>query len=118
MSTAITEPAALIPASLYARLRRESTLDAFHQELAGIRFSIVLLSRWRSSPGLDAANRAELREELTHLRSLYLDTLDELAMAFGVQRAIETRQEVERTVEVPRGMMPPLSDSEDDSREF
>jgi hypothetical protein len=113
MSTAVADTAALIPAALYARLRREASLAAFRQELSGIRFSIILLARWESSPDLDSCNRAELREELVHLRALYLETVDDLAMAFGVQRALETREAVERSVEVPLGMMPPLLDCED-----
>jgi hypothetical protein len=118
MATAVVEPVALIPASLYARLKHEATLAAFRQELAGLRFSIVLLARWESSDNLDACNRGELREELAHLRALYLDTLDELAMTFGVQQAIEMKQEVERSIEVPRDMMPPIAACEEDEQRY
>ena len=118
MSTTVLDTAALIPASVHVRLKRESNLEAFYQELAGLRFSVVLLARWESSGSLDAENRIELREELAHLRALYFETIDEMAMAFGVQQAMETKAEVERTVEVPRGMMPPKMVCEDEQLYF
>jgi hypothetical protein len=118
MSTAVLDTAALIPASLHARLKRESNLAAFLQELAGLRFSIVLLARWEASDSVDQENRAELRHELKHLRALYLETIDELAMNFGVQQAMDAKKEVERTVEVPRDMMPPLKTRENEQLYF
>ncbi len=118
MATAVLDTAALIPASIHVRLKRESNLEAFYQELGGLRFAIVLLARWERSENLDECTRAELREELVHLRALYLDTLDELAMSFGVQQAMDAKAEVERTVEVPRGMMPPMMVCEDQQLYF
>ena len=118
MSTAVLDTAALIPASIHVRLKRESNLEAFYQELAGLRFSIVLLARWERSDNLDADNKAELREELAHLRALYLDTIDEMAMTFGVQQAMHAKAEVEHNVEVPRGMMPPMMVCEDEQLYF
>lgn len=118
MSTAVLDTAALIPASIHVRLKRESNLEAFYQELAGLRFSIVLLARWEGSTSIDAENRAELRDELAHLRALYLDTIDELAMTFGVQQAMDAKAETERTVEVPRDMMPPMMVCEDEQLHF
>lgn len=121
MATATFEPAALMPASLYSRLKHEATLAAFRQELAGLRFSIVLLARWESSGSVDEDNRFELCCELAHLRTVYLDTVDELAMTFGVQQAIDTKEEVERAVEVPCDMMPltmACEEEEDEQRHF
>ena len=118
MATAVLEPAALIPASIHMRLKRESNLEAFYQELAGLRFAIVLLARWEGSDNLETENRAELRDELVRLRAIYLDTIDELAMTFGVQQAMDAKEEVERTVEVPRGMMPPTMVCEDEQLYF
>jgi hypothetical protein len=106
MSTAVLDRVALLPASLHARLKRKSTLAAYYQELAGLRFSIVLLARWEHSESLQEDNRAELREELAHLRAYYFDTIDDLAMAYGVQQAMNAQAEVERTVDVPRDMTP------------
>jgi hypothetical protein len=118
MSTAILDTAALIPASIYEHLKHEPNVAAFQQELAGLRFSIVLLARWESSSSLDAGNRAELREELVHLRTLYFDTIDEMAMTFGVQHAMDAKAEVECTVEVPHDMMPPILTCEDEQLDF
>lgn len=109
MSTAVLDQAALIPAAIHVRIRREPNLDAFYQELAGLRFSIVLLARWQSADTLDEDNRAELREELSHLRKLYFDAIDEMAMSFGIAQAMGAKDEVERNVEVPPDMMPPMA---------
>jgi hypothetical protein len=67
---------------------------------------------------VDAGNRAELREELAHLRVLYLDAIDELAMAFGVPQAMKTKEDVERTVMVPKDMIPPLKHREQEQLYF
>ncbi len=101
------ETAAIVPAAVFVRLKRETNLAAMTQELAGLRFSIILLARWEASRSVEAANLAELRRELDELRALYFDKIDALAMSFGVQQAMETRASVERSVVVPRGMTPP-----------
>lgn len=118
MSTAVLDTAALIPATLYARLKRESNFAAFLEELAGLRFSIVLLARWEASDHVDPENRTELRHELARLRALYFDTIDEMAMVFGVQQAMDAQKEVERTVDVPRDMMPPMASRGDEQLYF
>jgi hypothetical protein len=118
MSTAVLDTAALIPATLYARLKREPNFSAFLEELAGLRFSIVLMARWQASEHVEEENRAELRHELARLRALYLDTVDEMAMAFGVQQAMDAQKDVERSVEVPRDMMPPMAAREDEQLYF
>jgi hypothetical protein len=102
------DPAALVPASVHLRLKRETNLAAMAQELAGLRFSILLLARWEAARNVDASNLAALRRELADLRILYFDKIDALAMNFGVQQAMDTKQSVERSVVVPRGMAPPL----------
>jgi hypothetical protein len=108
MSLPPSETAAIVPAAVYVRLKRESNLAAVTQELAGLRFSIILLARWEAARSVDACILAELRQELTELRALYFDKIDSLAMGFGVQQAMETQRSVERSVTVPKGMMPPL----------
>jgi hypothetical protein len=118
MSTAVLDTAALIPASLRARLKREPNFAAFLQELTGLRFSIVLLARWQASDSVAEENRAELRGELAHLRKLYFETIDEMAMTFGVQHAIDAQKQVESTVQVPRNMMPPLKHREQEQLFF
>jgi hypothetical protein len=112
MSAPAQDMAAIVPAAVYARLRRESNLAAMTQELAGLRFSILLLARWEASRKVDAASLKEMRRELAELRALYFEKIDELAMTFGVQQAMETQRSVERSVVVPRGMVPPLAERE------
>jgi hypothetical protein len=118
MSTSVLNPAPIVPASVHVRLKHEVSLSALTQELAGLRFSILLLARWEGSREVDADNRAELREELAHLRALYLDTVDEMAMAFGVQQAMQAKEAVEHTVTVPMDMMPPLKTRESEQLYF
>jgi hypothetical protein len=109
MSVPASETAAIVPAAVYARLKRETSLAAVTQELAGLRFSIILLARWEAARSVDAASMAELRKELAELRALYFDKIDALAMTFGVRQAMETKASVERSVVVPKGMVPPIA---------
>lgn len=88
------------------------------QELCSLRFSIILLARWEASPNLQKDNLAELRDELADLRVLYFDKIDEIAMTFGVQQAIETKDTVERNVTVPKDMMPPMKPKEQEQLYF
>lgn len=43
-----------------------------------------------------------MKSELVWLRSQYLDMIDQIAMHFSVQAAMDVKQEVERGVTVPR----------------
>ncbi len=81
-------------------------LDYETEELAALRFSIILTARWAASDNETSDRRAELREELALLRRHYSDKVDEIAMTFGVQQAIETQDQVERAVVVPRDLKP------------
>ena len=94
------------PASRYIRETRDELLTYETEELAAVRFSIILTARWAASNDETPERRAELREELELLRKHYGDKIDEIAMTFGVQQAIETRDEVERTVIVPVEVKP------------
>ena len=94
------------PASRYVRETRDELLTYETEELAAVRFSIILTARWVASEEETPERRAELREELELLRKHYGDKIDEIAMTFGVQQAIETRDEVERTVIVPVEVKP------------
>ena len=76
------------------------------EELAALRFSIILTARWEASDDQDPDQRAELRADLSLLRRHYGDKLDELAMTFGVGAAMKAKDNVERTVVVPRDMKP------------
>jgi hypothetical protein len=94
------------PASRYIRETSIELLDYETEELAALRFSIILTARWAASDNEAPERRAELREELALLRNHYGDKVDEIAMTFGVQKAIETQNQVERTVVVPRDLKP------------
>ncbi len=98
--------AANAPASRYIRETSIELLDYETEELAALRFSIILTARWAVSDNETPDRRAELREELALLRRHYGDKVDEIAMTFGVQQAMETQNQVERTVVVPRDLKP------------
>ena len=97
---------AIGPASRYIRETSIELLDYEAEELAALRFSIILTARWAASDEETPERRAELRDELEILRKHYGDKVDEIAMTFGVQKAVETQHEVERTVVVPRDLKP------------
>jgi hypothetical protein len=94
------------PASRYIREISVELLDHEKELLAALRFSIILTSRWVASEDEALGRRAELRGELKLLRNHYDDKIDEIAMTFGVQQAMETQNEVERTVVVPLELKP------------
>jgi len=95
------DPAALGPASRYILETREELLAYEAEELAGLRLSIILTARWAASGDEEPDRRAELREELAMLRKHYGDKIDEIAMTFGVQQAMEAKEHVEQSVVVP-----------------
>jgi len=76
------------------------------EELAALRFSIILTARWEASEEESPEQRAELRADLELLRRHYGDKIDEIAMTFGVKEAMKTKDDVERTVVVPQDMKP------------
>jgi hypothetical protein len=82
------------------------TLTANIDELAGLRFSILITTRWEESEDESEEQRAQLRDELVLLRSLYLDKIDQIAMNFGVRHAMKAQREVERKVNLPRHEKP------------
>ena len=94
------------PASRYIKETREVLLAYEIEELAALRFSIILTARWEASDNEDLEQRAALRADLSLLRRHYGDKVDEIAMTFGVAEAMKAKDEVERTVVVPRDMKP------------
>ena len=94
------------PASRYIQESREALLAYDIEELAALRFSIILTARWEASDNEDPQQRAELRADLSLLRRHYGDKIDEIAMTFGVEEAMKAKDEVERSVVVPRDMKP------------
>ncbi len=98
--------ASIGPASRYIRETSIELLEYETEELAALRFSIVLTARWAASDEESPERRAELRDELYLLRKHYGDKVDEIAMTFGIAQAIKTQSEVERSVVVPRDLRP------------
>jgi len=94
------------PASRYVKETRETILAYETEELAALRFSIILTARWEASDDEDPQERAELRADLSLLRRHFGDKIDEIAMTFGVEEAMKARDTVERTVVVPRDLKP------------
>jgi len=94
------------PASRYVKESRAALLEYDTEELAALRFSIILTARWASSDSEEPDRRAELRADLKLLRKHYGDKIDEMAMTFGVEQAMKAKEEVERTVIVPRDLKP------------
>jgi len=80
---------------------QEKALAADAEELAALRFSIVITARWEADGSEDPQRRAELREELEDLRTRYFDKIDHIAMTFGVSIAMSVKDEVEHRVTLP-----------------
>jgi hypothetical protein len=93
-------------ASRYVKETREALLADETEDLAALRFSIILTARWEASEEEDPEQRAELRADLSLLRRHFDDKIDEIAMTFGVEEAMKTKDQVERTVVVPRDLKP------------
>jgi hypothetical protein len=93
---------------LNVRKKQQSHIAESTNELAFLRYSIILTARWEASTGKDFNRRKELRVELNNLRRQYFHKIDDIAMTFGVQSAMEAKVEVERTVTARVGMSPDL----------
>ncbi|MGD0939948.1 MAG: hypothetical protein ABR905_09560 [Terracidiphilus sp.] len=104
MSVHLLDTVSVGSALPHALAKRENLIAASKNELAFLRYSIILTSRWEASTGKDMERRKELRAEVKHLRLQYSQKIDDIAMTFGIQSAIDATEEVERTVGVPVGM--------------
>ncbi|MGH9589159.1 MAG: hypothetical protein ACRD25_02130 [Terracidiphilus sp.] len=102
MSIAIVENLSLSPGTSHACERKESTLASAKEDLVRLRFSTLLTARWAEAEDEDPERRGELRAELAELRRHYFNEIDEIAMNFGVQQAMDAKEEVERNVVLPR----------------
>jgi len=89
------------PATRFIEEKQEQILSADIEELASLRFSIVITARWESASDEPPQQRKELRAELEDLRTRYFNKLDQIAMAFGVETAVNVKDEVERRVALP-----------------
>ena len=68
MSAQLLETTSIGPASRYVQVKQEASLAAHTEELAALRFSIILTAKWEASAGIDEERRNELRRELDGLR--------------------------------------------------
>jgi hypothetical protein len=89
------------PATRFIEEKQEQLLAADAEELAALRFSIVLTAKWEGDRDEEPQRRNELHVELTSLRALYYDKIDRIAMAFGVSVALKVKDEVEQRVTLP-----------------
>lgn len=112
MSTLMLDAVSIGPASRYAREKQITLLATNIEELAALRLSIVLTAKWEASGTETPERRAELQTDLRHLRRRYFEKIDDIAMTFGVQKAMKAKEEVERTVTVPNGARAPLMPQE------
>jgi hypothetical protein len=118
MSTYTCGVASINSVADYLEEQKRMLLAAKREELAGLRFSIILTAEWEALEILPASRRADLRTELSNLRSLYLDKIDEFAMVFCVQTAMKTKEEVEHTVAIPDDMIDSIMSMESDQLYF
>ena len=105
--TETLDPAIAGPASRFVVENNSDSICDAVEQLAGLRFAIVLSARWESAGVLDPDDCAELRTELCNLRSRYNNLIDHIAMKYGVQAAMAAQEGVEREVTVPKNMAPP-----------
>jgi hypothetical protein len=96
MSTNVLAAASIDLGSPYFQEDSEKLFVANTEELASLRYSVILTAKWEASEAEDAERQAELRTELNQLRYLYFDKIDQIAMNFGVQKAINAKEEAER----------------------
>jgi hypothetical protein len=82
-------------------------LAAIIDDLAVLRFSIVITAKWEVAETEDDERRLELRNELSDLRCLYFEKLDQIAMTFGIERAMKAKEEVEGTFKAARDVKTP-----------
>jgi hypothetical protein len=116
--TETLDPSIAGPASRYILEQNNAGLSDAVEQLAGMRFSILLSAKWENAGVLSDQARTELRDELRQIRSQYDDKIDEIAMTFGVQAAMDAKAGVERAVAIPKNMMPPLKPKKDDKLYF
>jgi hypothetical protein len=117
MSAYLLDRASIGPASNYVQVKHQLLLTSYVEELASLRFSIILTARWERSAEDELERREELRDELARLRRQYSEKIDEIAMTFGIQTAMNAKDEVENSVTVPMGMdlkLAPIEESDFD----
>jgi hypothetical protein len=104
------------PATRFVQEKQQEQLASDVEELANIRFSIVITAKWAGSPDEEPERRKELRDELDSLRYRYYDKIDRIAMTYGVSEAMIARDEVERriTIELTKNLADAVAGDDDE----
>ena len=106
MSTLATDAPSVETAAVKTPARDLATCT---EKLASLRFLVVLAARRESSGGVAFSSREQAHGELALLRRQYSALIDEIAMNFGVQEAMDAKEMVEKKVSLPSGWRPPAS---------
>ena len=104
MPTQFFDSVSISRSSWNAHEKQGNLLAANTNELASLRFSIILTARWEASASQDLERRDGLRAELADLRRQYSQKIDKIAIMFGIQCAMDAKEEVERNVVIPLGL--------------
>ncbi len=88
------------PGSRPVHETREALLARQIEKLGELRYSILLTARWEADQNEPPDRRADLRRDLEQLCRNYRNTIDAIAMSFGVDAAMKAKENVERTVTV------------------
>lgn len=91
-----------IPRSLLNRT--ENSLAARIDELASLRFSLMLAARYADSENQKVGHRDELRARLKVLRRQYSEKIDEIAIGLSATDTMRVLEQVEQNVVIPRGI--------------
>jgi hypothetical protein len=92
----------------------QDPLEASIERLGELRFLVILTARWEGSDSIGRDRRLKLRRDLARLRQQYTDKIDDIAMHFSVQQAMDAKQFVEHSVMVPRGIAAPEALAEEE----
>jgi molecular chaperone DnaK (HSP70) len=112
MSVFMSDAISTCPASRSEHEKEETSLAATINDLAVLRFSIVVTAKWEVAESEDTERRTELRTELSNLRHLYFEKLDQIAMTFGVEQAMKAKEEVEGNFKTSREIKPAMTPSD------
>ncbi len=113
MPADLLDAAPTTPGFVHTQAEHEYLLAAAREELASLRFATILTARWEAAARHDVVRRNEMRADLKSLRRQYSDRIDKIAMTFGIQSAIDAKEEVERSVFVPKFADAPELPNED-----
>jgi hypothetical protein len=106
VSPAILEASAAVSGTIGVA---HHNLYAFTEKLASLRYLIILTARWETSDSVTLDRRKVMSRDLARLRREYSVLIDDIAMNFSVQAAMDAKEEIERKVMVPKSIKPSAS---------